>query len=324
MVPLVPTPYKCGPHVEQGLIVCDVRALALVWFRADGVWPPRFARMRFEQATSVRARHLTEPDETSGTFEAAIAEDWGIHGNANGGYLVALAARAMAQRAGRPDPATITAHYLAPGKPGKILIETELVKEGRKFATVTASMRGAANPSDDSTESKSRPILQVMGAFTDLSAATGPELVDGSPPDLPPVQDCTGTDSEEMFSPEFFNQVEVRLHPDDARFSVRPSGEALTRGYFRLLDDEPMDAIALLLATDALPPTVFNANLPVSWVPTVELTAHVRAQPVPGWLRCEFRTRFVTGGFLEEDGLVWDESGRMVAQSRQLALIPQD
>ncbi len=288
--------------------------------------------MRFEQATSVRARQPAKQDEIAGTFEATIEEGWGIHGNANGGYLIALAARAMAERAGRPDPATITAHYLAPGKPGKILIETDVVKEGRKFATVTASMRGITNPSDnpgddqssEATDSKPRPILQVMGAFTDLSAATGPELVDGSPPDLPPVQDCTGTNSKEMFSPEFFNQVEVRLHPDDARFSVQPSGEALTRGYFRLLNDEPMDAIALLLATDALPPTVFNANLPVSWVPTVELTAHVRAQPVPGWLRCEFRTRFVTGGFLEEDGLVWDEAGRMVAQSRQLALIPQD
>ena len=281
--------------------------------------------MRFQQATAVHPLNATPnttgPGDNQGTYGATIEDGWGIHGNANGGYLIAMAARAMAQHAGRPDPVTITAHYLSPGKPGEVQIETELVKEGRKFATLTASMRGLAT---DPNQPRPRPILQVMGAFTDLSASSGPELVDGSPPDLPPVDECASTDTKEMFSPEFFNQVEVRLHPDDAKFSVRPSGEALTRGYFRLLNDEPMDAIALLLATDALPPTVFNANLPVSWVPTVELTAHVRAQPVPGWLRCEFRTRFVTGGFLEEDGLVWDESGQMVAQSRQLALIPQD
>jgi acyl-CoA thioesterase len=44
---------------------------------------------------------------------------------------------------------------------------------------------------------------------------------------------------------------------------------------------------------------------------------------VEGWLRCRFTTRFVTGGYLEEDGEVWDEAGRLVAQSRQLALLPR-
>ena len=82
-------------------------------------------------------------------------------------------------------------------------------------------------------------------------------------------------------------------------------------------------AFGLLLAVDAFPPTAFNTRLPVAWTPTVELTAHVRARPVPGWVRCRFSTRFVTGGFLEEDGEVWDERGRLVAQSRQLALVPR-
>jgi len=49
----------------------------------------------------------------------------------------------------------------------------------------------------------------------------------------------------------------------------------------------------------------------------------VRARPAPGWLACAFTTRFVTGGFLEEDGEVWDATGRLVAQSRQLALVPR-
>ena len=64
-----------------------------------------------------------------------------------------------------------------------------------------------------------------------------------------------------------------------------------------------------------------NAN--IAWTPTVELTAHIRANPAPGWLRCRFSTRFVTAGFLEEDGEVWDSTGRLVGQSRQLALVPR-
>jgi hypothetical protein len=40
-------------------------------------------------------------------------------------------------------------------------------------------------------------------------------------------------------------------------------------------------------------------------------------------MRCRFSTRFVSGGFLEEDGEVWDAAGALVAQSRQLALVPR-
>ncbi|HYX61402.1 MAG TPA: hypothetical protein VE888_20610 [Streptosporangiaceae bacterium] len=91
----------------------------------------------------------------------------------------------------------------------------------------------------------------------------------------------------------------------------------------RLPGAEPVDTVALLCAVDAFPPTVFNARLPIAWTPTVELTAHIRARPASGWLRCRFATRFVSAGFLEEDGEVWDSTGRLVGQSRQLALVPR-
>ena len=103
------------------------------------------------------------------------------------------------------------------------------------------------------------------------------------------------------------SRVELRVHPDDMGFATgNRSGVPRVTGWFRLHDDEPVDTVALLCALDAFPPTVFNADLPVGWVPTVELTTHVRARPAPGWLRCRFATRYVTGGFLEEDGEIWD------------------
>jgi hypothetical protein len=34
---------------------------------------------------------------------------------------------------------------------------------------------------------------------------------------------------------------------------------------------------------------------------TLELTVHVRAHPAPDWLACRARTRYLTGGYHEED-----------------------
>jgi hypothetical protein len=58
-------------------------------------------------------------------------------------------------------------------------------------------------------------------------------------------------------------------------------------------------------------------------VPTIELTVHIRGVPAPGPLRCAFRSRFVGGGLVDEEGEIWDTTGTLVAQSRQLALTPR-
>ena len=56
----------------------------------------------------------------AGQWSAFIHPGWDIAGNANGGYLLAIAARAITTATGQPDPLTITGHYLAPGKPGPV------------------------------------------------------------------------------------------------------------------------------------------------------------------------------------------------------------
>lgn len=272
-----------------------------------------------QQAAPESAQRSTPDPATAASptrYIAEIASGWSINGNANGGYLLALAGRAMVRHTGRPDPVSITAHYVSPGKDGPIAIDVQTLKNGRRF--------GVARATIISQNGDGKPIIEVLGTFGDLSQAQGPELVDATPPDLPPVQECVGLQlkADDGFAPEIFSSLDVRLHPEDANFNQEPSGNALVRGWMRLNNDEPIDSIALLLATDAFPPTAFNAKLPVSWVPTIELTAHIRANPAPGWLRCEFRTHFVTGGFLEEDGRIWDSAGTLVAQSRQLALTP--
>ncbi|MFH1331451.1 MAG: thioesterase family protein [Actinomycetota bacterium] len=247
--------------------------------------------------------------ETS--WEGEIAPGWDIGGNADGGYVLAIAARAAAEAAERPDPVTITAHYLSPGRPGQVAIEAQVVRRGRRFAPVQALLSSCEGP-----------VLAILGSFAALGRYEGPERVDADPPELPPPDDCFLLEPTATFPPPFMGQVELRLHPSDLG-PAGGSGPPRVRGWFRLPGGEPIDPLGLLVAVDAFPPTVLRAGLPLSWVPTLELTAHLRARPEPGWLRCTFATRFITGGFLEEDGEVWDSAGRLVAQSRQLALVPR-
>jgi hypothetical protein len=260
--------------------------------------------MSFAEASAVR-------QAGEDTWAAEIAPGWDIMGNADGGYTLAIAARAAAEAAGRPDPVTVTAHYLAPGRAGPVAVQARVIRRGGRFATVAATLSSAE-----------RPVLALLGTFAELGEYAGPERVEAAPPPLPPPDECVLVMPTDTFPPPFMGRVELRLDPADADFATAV-GPPRVSGWFRFPGGEAVDGLGLLVAVDAFPPTVLRAGLPFGWVPTVELTAHVRARPEPGWLRCAFSTRFITGGFLEEDGEVWDATGRLVAQSRQLALLPR-
>jgi hypothetical protein len=259
-----------------------------------------------------------------GRWSGLIHDGWDIGGNANGGYLLALAASALRDLAGRPDPVTITAHYLAPGQPGPVEISGEVIKSGKRFATVSGTMR-----------SGDRPIMQVLAMFGDLSggagSASGAEASDGGyrsivggPPDLPPIDECHRRRASDDIAVPLMDRIDVRLRPLDAAYrDGSPTGVAEMAGYFGFVDGRDVDTLGLLLAADALPPAVFNLDIAPGWVPTVELTVHIRARPASGPLRSVFRSRFVHSGMLEEDGELWDSAGTLVALSRQLALLPR-
>jgi acyl-CoA thioesterase len=251
-----------------------------------------------------------------GVYTASIAADWDIGGNANGGYLLALAARAMVDATGRP-PLSVTAHFVAPGRPGSCTVDVDVLRAGRRTATAAARLQGV----DGSA------VIALIGTFGDQQPG-GPAVVDGAPPELPPYDECIPMEPPAAGS-GFGQRVGVRQHPDDIGFALgAPSGRAEVRGWFRYRAEpsatEPFDEFDLLLATDSFAPVCFNRpEFPVGWAPTLELTVHIRGVPVPGALRCAFRSRFLQDGMFEEDGEIWDAAGRLVAQSRQLALIPR-
>jgi hypothetical protein len=98
----------------------------------------------------------TAPEATAGRFDADTAvtragdgryrgvvdPGWAVIDGAapNGGYLLAIASRAMRDPVPHPDPVSLTAHFLTPAVPGAILVDVEVVRSGRRHATVAARM----------------------------------------------------------------------------------------------------------------------------------------------------------------------------------------
>ena len=86
------------------------------------------------------------------------------------------------------------------------------------------------------------------------------------PPELPPLEDCV----EARLAPEEVRRIApllerfgTRLDPAYVGWAVgKPSGSGLIQGWFKLVDDRPLDPIALLLVVDALPPVTFDLGLP--------------------------------------------------------------
>jgi acyl-coenzyme A thioesterase PaaI-like protein len=272
----------------------------------------------FADATAVRRISISEPADgaTVTTFIGEVQPGWDIGGNANGGYLLAIAGRAMADAVGRP-PLTLTAHYLRPAGSGPCEVVVTTVRSGRRFATATASLVMSDGDERHLT-------MQLVGTFGEQSVG-GPSHVSEQPVEIPAYDDCEFPPAaNEGPRPAIQERLAVRIFPGDEGFRTgAPTGEARIRGWFAFADHAPIDAIGLLLVADAFPPAVFNTQLPIGWAPTVELTVHIRGVPAPGPLRCSFRSRFVHDGLLDEDGEIWDSAGVLVAQSRQLALVPR-
>jgi hypothetical protein len=260
-----------------------------------------------------------------GRYAAELSGGWVVGGGVNGGYLLAILARAVraeVESAGHADPFSVSAHYVSASVPGPAVVSTEVVRTTGRFSTVRAVL-------SQQVDGVEVPRIATHATLGDASKSGEADTVLAlAPPELPPIEDCMSWQQNapkdfENFAP-LLGRTEIRFDPATARWSQgEPSRKGVLQAWIRLIDDRPLDPLALLFIVDALPPTTFDLGL-FGWAPTLELTAHVRAVPAPGWAIVRHQTRTMAGGLFEEDCEVWDSTGRLVAQSRQLALQPRE
>jgi acyl-CoA thioesterase len=249
--------------------------------------------------------------DTEGRAKAHISARWSIGNAPNGGYLAALMARAMRETLRQQDPFSLTLHFLRPAQPGVANLEIEIVREGRGLSTCMSRLV------QDGTER-----VRALGTFGDLGSLPLVAVREVAPPALPPPDRCVSGRPGPTSNISLAERVDMRLAPGAVSWLAgAKSNTASLSGWVRFADGRPFDALSLLLFADAFPPPVLNLEAAdASWVPSIELTVHVRRRPKPGaWLRGQFTTHALIGDYLDEEGALWDDDGHVVAMSRQLA-----
>jgi hypothetical protein len=142
-------------------------------------------------------------------------------------------------------------------------------------------------------------------------------------PDVPPPQGKTPAYGEfpRGEPPSFLGRLTMQHRFGDPPWSG--SDRAETGGWLGLIEERPIDALAIAVLADAWFPAPWPRLRALAPAPTIDLTVHFRAPlPLPDSLLLgRFRTALVRDGFFDEDGELWAPDGTLVAQSRQLGLL---
>ena len=263
---------------------------------------------RFDRDTALRAG-------PAGVLEGEIDPGWWIAAGPNGGYLSALLLRGMIATHGHDDrpPRSFTAHFLSRASAGPAQVRAELQRDGRSLSTVTARL-----------EQQGKLIALAIGAFS--QPRDGLVFSELSMPDVPAPEDVPATADENVAAP-FRQRWEYR--PCLGGGPMSGSELALAGGWIRPAEPREADLLQVAALCDSWPPALL-ARLPedsdFQGMPTIDLTVHVRNSlpekvREPGaFLLGAYRSRVAADGYSEEEAEIWSRDGRLLAQSRQLAI----
>lgn len=255
----------------------------------------------FDEATSL-------VDVGNGRYRGEVGDEWSIAGVPNGGLLMGAALRGALAATGAFDPLTMTTHFLSASSPGPFDLVVDVVKQGRRFSTASVAL-----VQEDRERSRS---LITLG---DLSTMSGPTVSRLQPPDVDEGIAVTG--GAPVGFVRMAERFEFRVPEIFSWANDSPTGEPEIHGQIRFADGREPDLVSAPLLLDAFPPTTFQLE-EVGWSPTLEMTVHFRARPAPGWCTGALEARNIVAGLFEEDGVLWDSTGTVVAMSRQLAMLP--
>ncbi len=263
-------------------------------------------------------------DLGSGRWRAEVAPGYSIVGKTNGGYALALAAKAavasLGEQTRHSEPLAIAGSYLASAPAEPVDLVVQVLRAGRSTSVCDVRMQSV-------DASQVYLVASVTCGALPGVGETQPHSLP-RPADMPDPADCMLlTRHGAGFDVRLMDELEEYCDPAGLGWIVsRPRGVGEIRAWVRFVDGRQFDPVALVLAVDALPPATFDLGQG-GWTPTIQLSALLRAQPAPGRLLVRQVARCIAAGTgpsrrtatVDETCDVWDSTGALVATGHQLA-----
>ena len=253
-----------------------------------------------------------------GVYDGVLNEHWTIGPKVHGGAMLALCANAARIEFGEPgvEPIAVSGSFLWAPDPGPMQVVTTVLKRGRRVSLLDVELRQGDRTAvraaitmgtPEHSGPDTRPLLSVNPVV--------PLMTPEPPPGLEPI----GPDHPMADTVHLAHGCDIR--PSLTTFGPRRDGGMPVIEYWVRPKGVAPDLLFALLCGDVSAPVTFGVNR-FGWAPTVQLTAYLRALPADGWLRVMCTATQIGQDWFDEDHIVVDCEGRIIVQTRQLAMVP--
>lgn len=258
-----------------------------------------------------------------GIYRRMLDRTWWGHNAQHGGYVEALALRAMRTELDAPEmaPVSLTFQFLRPFGDASFRAEVVVERRGRTMANLTGRLY-----SDEKLAGIAMAAFGVRSEQAPFVAIEPPvEMRSGPPgPEDKPMPSDLGVPTQGHF--DFFPRVGT-FEPGGG--AARSAGWVRVGGWIRPRFDGPVDELLMVVLADVWTPAAYmhweqpavaaSADIATQFRVTLPLPAGAASARGPFFL--ELRTAGSIGRFVDEDCQIWSAGGALLAQSRQLRYV---
>jgi hypothetical protein len=278
------------------------------------------------ESTSFSDAMLLRP-VSDGVYVGELNKIWTIGPKLHGGALLSLcAAAARTAHGGEAQPISVSANFLSPPSPGEMRLETFVRKRGRRVSVVDVELIGRDRTRDERSREEQKAAVHAVVTLGQPEHLV-PPLLSANPvvslmsPEPPPEIEPIGPGHPMYGTVNYWEGVDIRPLMSTVPDGPSPDGRPPVIQIWARPRGTAPDILFALMCGDVSMPVAFAVGRR-GWAPTVQLTAYLRGLPADGWLRVMATTTQIGQDWFDEDHLVVDCEGRIIVQTRQLALVP--